>query len=269
MGITRHVVIYICAASIFFVNIGAQDDAFLIACAARAPSCQSEWAAPVPATFSTRFHLDNGAAFDVDVVTSWAPIHAARFYLLSRLRYFDGSPLYRVLNRSPTQRFVAQWGYRGVPAVDGAWITLAADNVTSEAVTPPGNIFGSVAFGTNEVPGPRPPNCTAAECSLGFSVELFVNLADNGRLDAADFTPFGSINAAGMEYLTGSIYAGYGECSDLCASATPPGGTYCVSNGSGGWQGVNLTRFLAEGTTAYLRVTHPLLSYVTRTELLN
>ena len=61
-----------------------------------------------------------------------------------------------------------------------------------------------VAFGTlGEVRGPR-ANCTASECSLGFAVELFVNTADNTqRLDAADFSPFGTIDESGMRTIDG------------------------------------------------------------------
>ena len=239
-------------------------DAQLIACARRDPACAPVWEEPVPPTFTTRLHTDVGSV-DVRVTTAWAPAHAARFYVLSLLSYFDGSPLYRVLDRGAGERFVAQWGYRGSPAVDAAWLAYAMDN-TSEAVAPPGNVRGAVAFGTGSVPGPR-PNCTATECSLGFSVELYVNLADNARLDAADFVTFGTVDDAGLAVVA-HAYAGYGECADLCAASTPPGGTYCVPDGMGGWAGVNLTRMLAEGSETYLRPTHPRLTYVTRTELL-
>ena len=193
-----------------------------------------------------------------------AQARAASFFLLSRLRYVDGAPLYRVLDVNASARFVTQWGYSGVPAVDAAWLTSALDN-SSEAVAPPGNVRGAVAFGTGSVPGPRPPNCTASECSVGFSVELFADLADNGRLDANGFAPFGAIDDGGMAVL-GRAYAGYGECADACAQSG--GGPYCVSDGRGGWAGVNLTRFLAEGSDAYLRRAFPRLTYVVRSELL-
>lgn len=239
------------------------DDAFLIACAEQQPECASYWAEQTPAAFSVRFTTSFGAIFDVDVMTSWAPPMAARFFLLSRLQYFVGSPLYRVLSLSPSERFVAQWGYRGSPLVDAAWIQLRTSNETVP-VAAPGNVRGSVAFGT-EVAGPH-QNCTASMCSLGFSVELFVNLADNPRLDAADFSPFGSISAPGMAILD-RVYAAYGELVDLCAGAATPG-PYCVPDGKGGFAGVNLTSMLAEGR-AYLERTHPLLDYISRVDVLH
>ena len=223
---------------------GVPDDAFLIACAQRKPECESRWADPVPASFSVRFQLSTGRSATVAVTTAAAQPMAARFYLLARLRYFDGAPLYRVLRRSAAQAFVAQWGYRASPAVDAAWIALQTSNVTA-AVAPPGNIRGALAFGTYEVAGPL-PNCSAAQCSRGFSVELFVNLVDNSaKLDAADFSPFGFFDAASMDAID-EAYAEYGECADLCAqeAAADP---YCVPDGAGGWAGVNLSSLIEHG----------------------
>ena len=238
------------------------DDACLIACAAGAPACASVWSAPVPPHFTTRFTLQSGATFDVRVDSARAPPMAARFYVLSRLRYFEGgAPFYRVL-RNANGSFVSQVGYRGNPSVDAAWISQRTSNETV-AVLPPGNVRSSVAFGTSEVEGPR-SNCSASACSLGFSVELFVNTADNTRLDAADFSPFGTIDELGMTVVD-ALFASYGELADLCAGGDRD--SYCVPNGAGGYVGVNLTRFLAEGT-AYTRADFPKLDTVTRVELL-
>ena len=240
-------------------------DAFLAACAARAPACAAFWSAPVPPAFGVRFHLSGGAG----AATAWvrraaAPPMADRFFLLASLDFFAGSPLYRVLRGA--RSFVAQWGYRGVPAVDGAWLARQTSNATA-AVAPPGNVRGALAMGTSEVAGPQPPNCSAAQCSRGFAVELFVNLANNGaRLDAADFSPFAQFDEESMRVLD-AAYAGYGECADLCAEE---GGSspYCLPAPGGGWLGVNLTRMLERGTDAYLRPNFPLLTYIERMELL-
>ena len=45
----------------------------------------------------------------------------------------------------------------------------------------------------------------------GRSTQVFVNLADNARLDAEGFAPFGRV-AEGME-VADALYAGYGESS--------------------------------------------------------
>jgi len=205
---------------------------------------------------------------DVQITTASSPAAAARAFLLARLGYADGAPFYRVLvapgggGGGEQRRFVAQWGYRGSPAVDSAWLSLQTSNATA-AVVPPGNVRGAVALGTSEVAGPLPPYCTAAACSQGFSVEFFVNLANNNRLDNADFSTFGEIDEAGMARID-RLYSGYGECADLCAQdASSP---YCVPAPGGGWAGVNLTRWLLEGES-YLHA-FPLLDRVVRTELL-
>jgi Cyclophilin type peptidyl-prolyl cis-trans isomerase/CLD len=185
---------------------------------------------------------------------------AARFYVLSRLRYFEGAPFYRVL-RDASGSFVSQVGYRGAPSVDAAWITKRMSDETVRVLAP-GNIRGTVAFGTNEVKGPR-GNCTASACSLGFSVELFVNTADNARLDASDFSPFGTISSEGMRVID-KLYAEYGELADLCAGGDAD--PYCVADGHGGFRGVNLTRFIADGV-AYTASQFPRLDTVQSVEL--
>lgn len=248
-----HLVLALFAAP-FAAAASACNDACLIDCAMGAPSCAAAWAAPVPSRFTVRFSLISGPSFDVRVESARAPPMASRFYVLSSLQYFLGAPFYRVL-RDASASFVAQVGYRGVPAVDAAWIAERTSNATV-AVAPPGNVRGSVAFGTSEVPGPR-GNCTAAACSLGFSVELFINTADNARLDAADFSPFGTIDDAGMRVVD-ALYASYGELADLCAGGDSD--EWCVPDGAG-WAGVNLTRFLAEGN-AYARAAFPRLDAV-------
>jgi cyclophilin family peptidyl-prolyl cis-trans isomerase len=249
------------------VTVSASD-AELIACAERKPECSWAWAETAPAAFVQRLHTTVGPV-DVRITTASSPAAAARAFLLARLGYADGAPFYRVLvaaggggGGGEQRRFVAQWGYRGSPAVDGAWLSLQTSNATA-AVVPPGNVRGSVALGTSEVAGPLPPYCTAAACSQGFSVEFFVNLGNNSRLDDADFSTFGEIDEAGMARID-RLYSGYGECADLCAQdASSP---YCVPAPGGGWAGVNLTRWLLEGES-YLHA-FPLLDRVVRTELL-
>ena len=158
--------------------------------------------------------------------------------------------------RAPRRAFVAQWGYRGAPPVDAAWLALRTSNATSRVLLP--NTRGTVAFGTNEVPNDGSnPNCTAPLCSQGFSVELFVNLANNSaKLDGMGFSPFGVVTDMTP---ADQLYAGYGECADLCD--VEAGDPYCAAKPGGGWEGVNLTAFLAEGS-AYTRRNFPLLDYV-------
>ena len=232
----------------------APDDAFLISCARGEPACAPIWAAPVPPTFSASIPTPFGPLL-VHVNTSLAPSHAARFYVLTQLRYYEGGPFYRVL-RTPQRAFVAQLGYRGVPSVDTEWLALRLSNATCPVRLP--NARGTLAFGTGEVPNDgSDPSCTAPLCSRGFSVELYINLGDNAaELDAMGFSPFGVV--ADMTPAD-KLYAKYGELADLCSVEAPPS-AFCVKKGAG-WAGVNLTRFLAEGNE-YVRKGFPSLSWV-------
>ena len=221
------------------------DNDFLIRCARREESCQFILSEHAPETFSAKFTTSVGS-FTVSVITAWAPPMAQRFYTLSRLGYFVGSPFYRVLNLNTSVRFVTQWGYRGNSSVDQAWISNQLNNATWKPKEP-GNIRGTVSFGTEYVENDgQDPNCTASMCSRGFGVELFVNLANNSRLDANGFAPFGFISEDDMSVVD-SLFSGYGECSDVCIAAgfTNP---YCFFDESRGtWRGVNLTDMVQNG----------------------
>lgn len=60
------------------------------------------------------------------------------------------------------------------------------------------------------------PNCTSPSyCAQGFSTNIFINYANNTRLDASGFSPFGYISEADM-MVVDALYSGYGEVSDLC-----------------------------------------------------
>lgn len=246
------------AAAALIAAAAAPDSAFLIACAQGLPACAHVWREPVPSFFNATVRTPHGP-FTILVNTSAAPAMARRFFVLHALGYARGGPFYRVLAAPGRAPFVAQWGYRGDPAVDAAWVALRTSNATAPALL--SNTRGTVAFGTSEVANSgAQPGCTAPLCSQGFSVELFVNLADNSpRLDAMGFSPFGVVTS-GMGAVD-ALFAGYGECADLCAGEVPPS-PFCVPKKAGGYAGVNFTRMLAEGSATYLRPTFPLLDYV-------
>lgn len=75
------------------------------------------------------------------------------------------------------------------------------------------------------------------------TTQLFINLADNARLDGMGFTPVAEVEEAGM-MVVDALYAGYGD--------GPP-------SGSGPDQG----QLRREGN-AYLRRSFPDLDYITR-----
>jgi hypothetical protein len=190
---------------------------------------------------------------------------AQRFYVLSKLGYGTGGPFYRVLRNNATSSFVTQFGYHvsADAGVDQAWLQHQTLNTTAPLAQ--SNSRGTVAFGTGyEKNSGDNPDCTAPDCSIGFSVELFINLRDNGaKLDASDFSVFGVIEEEEeMRDVVDNVYAGYGECADMCSQpgvgASDP---FCYANTQGGWQGVDLTQMLAQGRP-YLDA-YPKMDYVT------
>jgi len=160
--------------------------------------------------------------FVIEVTRSLAPLGVDRFYNLVRGGYYDGVPFFRNI-----AGFMAQFGMHGDPEVMAVWrvARIADDPVVGS------NTRGTVSFAT------AGPNTR--------TVQLFINHADNSRLDAQGFAPFGRV-VRGMETVD-LLYAGYGE--------SPPRG-----------QGPTQERIQAEGN-AYLRAEFPLMDYIERARL--
>jgi hypothetical protein len=94
------------------------------------------------------------------------------------------------------------------------------------------------------------PNCTSTEyCAIGFSANVYVNYANNSRLDAAGFSVFGTVAGSGMDVVD-RLYNGYGECADLCPASSADHANrvdpYCKGYGTQ-CKGVNLERLVSEG----------------------
>ena len=138
-----------------------------------------------PDTFRVRFETSKGD-FVVESVRAWAPHGVDRFYTLVETGFFDDTRAFRVL-----PGFVVQFGLSGDPALNSAWRarTLPDDPVVES------NEKGSVTFA---MAGPDTR-----------TTQLFVNLADNPRLDTMGFSPIGKV-VDGMEVVE-QLFAGYGE----------------------------------------------------------
>lgn len=141
--------------------------------------------ATAPDTFRVRFETSQGP-FVVEAYRGWAPRGADRFYNLVRHGFYDGTHFFRVLDG-----FVAQFGISGDPRISAAWrpARIPDDSVRAS------NERGTITFATS---GPD-----------SRTTQLFVNLADNSRLDTMGFAPFGRV-VRGMGTVD-SLYAGYGE----------------------------------------------------------
>jgi peptidyl-prolyl cis-trans isomerase A (cyclophilin A) len=140
-----------------------------------------------PETFRVKFETTKGD-FVLDVTRSWAPRGADRFYNLVKHGYYDECRFFRVLSG-----FVAQWGINGDPALNRVWrnATIQDDPVVES------NRKGYITYAMGG------PNTR--------TTQLFINLADNTRLDGMGFSPFGRVSE-GMEVVE-SLHADYGEGS--------------------------------------------------------
>ena len=144
----------------------------------------------VPDSFLVAFETSRGR-FDAMARKNWAPIGVDRFYTLVRARHFDDARFFRVVNN-----FVAQFGLSADPKVTAAWRSRAiADDSVRHT-----NSRGTIAYARGG-PGTR-------------SVQLFVNLRDNARLDTLNgfgFPPIAEV-VTGMAVVD-SLYKGYGEAT--------------------------------------------------------
>ena len=138
-----------------------------------------------PDSFKVDFETTKGT-FVVQVHRAWSPLGADRFYYLVRNHFYDGNRFFRVV-----PGFVVQWGISGDPNVTAVWTDR---NIKDDSVRQT-NARGTITFATGG------PNTR--------TTQLFVNLADNGRLDHMGFSPFGRV-VSGMEVVD-SLNAQYGE----------------------------------------------------------
>jgi peptidyl-prolyl cis-trans isomerase A (cyclophilin A) len=138
-----------------------------------------------PAVFKAKFTTTAGD-FVVEVHREWAPLGADRFYNLVRYGYFNNAAFFRVI-----PGFVVQFGLSADPAVNKVWkaATIQDDPVTQS------NRRGNLVFATSG------PNTR--------TTQLFINYADNARLDGMGFAPFGSV-VEGMDVVD-KIHSDYGE----------------------------------------------------------
>jgi len=149
------------------------------------PKEDDMWPEKAPEVFRVKFECTNGE-FIVECVKEWAPIGAERFYQLVREGYFDDTGFFRVV-----PNFVVQFGLAADPQVTAKWRskTLKDDPVKQT------NAPGTITFATS---GPN-----------SRTTQLFINLANNQRLDGMGFAPFGRV-VEGMEVVK-KINAEYGE----------------------------------------------------------
>jgi peptidyl-prolyl cis-trans isomerase A (cyclophilin A) len=172
--------------------------------------------APAPATYKTRFETSKGV-FVVQVTRAWAPNGADRFYNLVKSGFFDNARFFRVISG-----FMVQFGIHGNPAISAKWREA---NIPDDPVTQ-SNKRGMITFAT------AGPNTRTSQ--------VFINYADNARLDASGFAPFGKV-VTGMSVVD-ALNSEYGE-------------------GAPGGRGPSQGRIQSEGNT-YLVRDFPRLDFI-------
>ena len=140
---------------------------------------------PAPATYNVQFDTSKGA-FVVEVHRVWAPNGADRFYNLVKNGFFDSARFFRVISG-----FMVQFGINGDPKLSAVWreARIKDDPVKKS------NARGAITFATA---GPDTR-----------TTQVFINYADNSRLDGQGFAPFGTVTS-GMDVVD-KLYNGYGE----------------------------------------------------------
>lgn len=143
-------------------------------------------AAKAPETFRAKFDTTQGTIV-IEVHRAWSEHGADRFFNLVKSGYYDGVKFFRVV-----PGFVVQWGIHGDPSIANSWLKA---NIPDDAVKE-SNKRGFVTFAMSGAPNSR-------------SVQLFINLGANARLDGMGFAPFGKV-VEGMDVVD-KLYGGYGE----------------------------------------------------------
>jgi cyclophilin family peptidyl-prolyl cis-trans isomerase len=139
-----------------------------------------------PDTFLVEFVCSNGN-FVIQCHREWAPVGVDRFYNLVVQGFFDGARFFRVV-----PGFVVQFGLNGEPALSAKW----KEAMLQDEPVKKGNQKATITFAKSSQPNSR-------------TTQLFINLADNSRLDAMGFSAFGEVTM-GMNVVE-DITAKYGE----------------------------------------------------------
>jgi peptidyl-prolyl cis-trans isomerase A (cyclophilin A) len=168
-----------------------------------------------PDKYTVELDTTKGAIV-IEVRREWAPKGADRFYDLVQKGYFTDVAFFRVISG-----FMAQVGISGDPALNTEW---RAKPIKDDPVKA-SNTRGTVTFATS---GPD-----------SRTTQFFINFADNSRLDAMGFAPFGKVKDMAP---ADALYDGYGEGAP---------------HGRGPQQGLIQTK-----GNAYLRESFPKLDYI-------
>lgn len=152
----------------------------------------SEAVEQAPEEFVVKFETTKGD-FMMNIHREWSPNGADRFFNMVRIGYFKDICIFRAVDG-----FMFQFGVHGDPDVSAVWgdATIKDDEISGHS-----NLPGTITFAKSEFPDSR-------------SIQLFINLVDNSRLDPDGFTPFGEVAEGGMDVVK-EINTEYGDTANL------------------------------------------------------
>ncbi len=159
----------------------------------QAVPCPPEDTPAAPDSFTVALETTTGPV-RLRLYRAWSPHGVDRMHCLVRHDHFTDLPVFRVV-----EGFVAQFGLTGDPATDSLW----ADAGIPDEPVRASNTRGTIAFARDSIDT--------------RSAQLFINRADNARLDTTTyngvtgFPPLGRVTR-GMEAVD-AWYSGYGEAT--------------------------------------------------------
>jgi peptidyl-prolyl cis-trans isomerase A (cyclophilin A) len=106
----------------------------------------------------------------LEVVREWSPLGVDHFYQLVLDNYFNCAAFFRVV-----PGFVVQFGLASEPMQTEKWNTEILDDPVIQS-----NLYGYVSFAQTGEPNSR-------------GSQIFINIADNPRLDGLGFAPFAKV----------------------------------------------------------------------------
>jgi len=161
----KWMVLTMCAASMLAAT--AFGDTAVKGAALTNPSAAN---ATAPATFKVKLVTTKGDIV-IDVHRDWAPIGVDRFYNLVKAGYFTDIAFFRTI-----KGFMVQFGIHGDPAVNRAWRPA---RIQDDPTGKQSNTRGMVTF--------------AMGGANTRTTQIFINYADNSRLDNMGFSPIGKV----------------------------------------------------------------------------
>src|SRR5437762_11965515 len=165
------------------------------------PSALKEQA---PATYKANLDTSKGPVV-IEVRREWAPNGADRFYNLVKNGFYDDARFFRVISG-----FMVQFGINADPKISAQWRVA---NIPDDPVKQ-SNKRGYITFAT------AGPNTR--------TTQVFINFADNSRLDSQGFAPFGQV-VSGMDVVD-KLYGGYGERPNASNAYLMKGNTYITKD---------------------------------------